>query len=114
MSISTKSKIVVLRVIAGDNQSGYFAHEITYSEASVAGLSVNELASVLDLRSSVLRFDEFDFNERPRNQSFVHRMLLWPEHRGELEIAFQDLNIRSLPLSIRGYINFGISFDLRD
>jgi hypothetical protein len=90
-------------LIAGDNQHGYFALSLAYASSSFRYFG-EDLGTALDLRSTRIRFDEFDVGS---NGELHHRFLLWPKSRGEIDIQFAGLEWAKVPLPHRAYQNFG-------
>lgn len=103
LSVNEGNRAVCMRLIGGDNQTGYFAISIRYEDAMVEG-SPDDVRRAFESRKSRVRFDEFDVSSDGRP---CHRFLLWPKEFGEFSISFSDFTFETLKLRQRGYLNFG-------
>jgi hypothetical protein len=98
-----------LDLIAGDVQSGYFLLSILYSGSSFDYIG-EDLAATLDSRTTRVRFDEFDLDNKGVPH---HRLLMWPRDRGEIDIQFSGIEWSKRMLPDRCYQNFGEVFQCR-
>ena len=94
---------LILDLVTGDKQRGYFALSLVYTDRSYL-YSGEDLGTALDFRSTRVRFDEFDLDSGGK---LHHRFLLWPKSRGEIDIQFAGLKWTMGPLPNRAYQNFG-------
>lgn len=111
LEIDTHRDVIQFDLVAGDSQVGYFHLRLRYVDARVVGLSNSELSDILDSRSSVVRYDEFDLvDSSDPPGKHMHRFLLWPATRREFGIEFGDFDLTTTPLQDRRYENYGESF----
>jgi hypothetical protein len=83
---------VVIR--AGDQQTGYFDAELTYSGAEVSPPEERFLESVVGRRDVELLYDEFD---ALGSVHWTHRILFWPYREVSVRFAAFALRVTTAP-----------------
>jgi len=96
VEVNRSSGSVLLQLLCGDQQVGYFDLDLLYTGGDVASLDTETLARLSRDRRSEALYDELD---RLDASTFEHRILFYPN--GEVAITFRQLTISRKPRADR-------------
>lgn len=90
--VNRSTRTVVLRLLVGDQQRGYFERTMRYEDVDLEQLSTQSLAVIARDPATELLYDEVDAIERGR---YSHTFLFWPNYR-ELSFHFARVHVSDI------------------
>ena len=97
VEVNRSTRTVVLQLIAGDRQRGYFERKITYEGVDPDHLDTQTLAIIARDPATELLYDEVD---RLESGSYSHDLLFWPHYR-EVLFRFDRIQVSDAPRTDR-------------
>jgi hypothetical protein len=89
VEVNRSQRTVVLRLLAGDQQRGYFGRKITYEDVGLERLDAHALAVIARDPESELLSDEVD---ALGPGLYSHALLFWPYYR-EILLRFKRIQV---------------------
>ncbi|HSQ31342.1 MAG TPA: hypothetical protein VLN49_15915 [Gemmatimonadaceae bacterium] len=93
VEVTRSTRTVVLRLLAGDQQRGYFERKITYEGVELDHLDTQALAAIARDPASELLSDELD---ALGSGLYSHDLLFWPHYR-EILFRFDRIQVSDAP-----------------
>lgn len=95
-AIDISNKTLLLDLICGDNQRGYFKIQLSYSDVDLKGFDLPEIRRLVEENRTELINDEIDIFK----EHFIHRMLFWPQYI-EIKVCFKEFDFQKLKVKSR-------------
>lgn len=93
VEVNRTTRAVVLRLLAGDQQRGYFERTIKYEGVDLDNLDTRSLAVIARDPASQLLYDEVD---ALGSGLYSHDLLFWPQYR-EILLRFARIEVSDAP-----------------
>jgi hypothetical protein len=99
VEVKRSERTVVLRLLAGDQQRGYFERTITYQGVDLDHLDTQTLAAIARDPASELLYDEVD---ALGSGLYSHDLLFWPHYR-EILFRFYRIQVSDVARTVRSW-----------